>query len=303
MKLVSVIVVAYNSSSTIRETLDSIYEQDYKEIELIVADDCSTDNTCEIASEWCDKNRQRFVECKIVKADKNSGVSGNGNRGLKAANGFYLKMVDGDDCLTPNCIKDCVEFLGERHNEVVISKVTAFGVNEQRVAFMQSIIDSGYKILSYSPKKQFYKMLDCSYYISPIQVFMTKETMDNLGGFDERFPMMEDYPYQIKVFTENMKLSFLDCETGRYRVSEDSLCQAFSDAYLQSWIDYFYLVKRQLLLKHHRYINFLEQTVYCYSTKMKLLYGENDPKYQRSRLLFFLVPSIMVKGAKSNTKA
>lgn len=303
MKLISVVVVAYNSSETIIETLESIYSQDYKEIELIVADDCSTDDTEEKTRQWIEEKKDRFEACRYIRGEKNVGVSGNANRGLNAATGFYLKMVDGDDCLLPNCLSDGVDFLKERDNEVVVSKVQAFGVNPQRVEFMQSIIEKGYGILKMSPKKQFYKMLDCSYYISPIQVFMTTKTMRDLGGFDERYPMMEDYPYQIKIFTEKVKLSFQEKETGRYRISENSLCQAFSDAYLQSWVDYFYQVKRGLLLKHHRYINFLEQTVYCYSTKMKLQYGENDVRYQRSRLLFFLVPTMMIKGFKSNTKA
>lgn len=68
--LVSVSIITYNSSSTILETLDSIYSQSYQNIELIVSDDCSTDNTVEICKKWIDEHKDRFVRVELLTVEK-----------------------------------------------------------------------------------------------------------------------------------------------------------------------------------------------------------------------------------------
>ena len=73
MNLVSVVVVVYNSSETVVETLDTILKQTYRNIELIVTDDCSTDDTVKIVKSWMIENHKRFARCGIVKNKKNFG--------------------------------------------------------------------------------------------------------------------------------------------------------------------------------------------------------------------------------------
>lgn len=68
--LVSVSVITYNSAKTVIETLDSIKAQTYQNIELIVSDDCSTDNTVEICRDWLTKNEKRFVRMELITVEK-----------------------------------------------------------------------------------------------------------------------------------------------------------------------------------------------------------------------------------------
>ena len=72
--LVSVPVITYNSSKTVLETLDSIYNQTYQNLELIVSDDCSTDNTVGICREWIEAHKKRFVRTELLTVEKNTGV-------------------------------------------------------------------------------------------------------------------------------------------------------------------------------------------------------------------------------------
>lgn len=125
--LVSVVVVAYNSSKTILETLDSIFAQTYSPLELIIADDASTDDTAAIAREWIDAHRSRFVRTELVIAEKNGGISANCNRGCSRAQGDLMKSIAADDILLPNCITDNVDFMNT-HPEatVVFSKIREF---------------------------------------------------------------------------------------------------------------------------------------------------------------------------------
>ena len=78
--LVSVPVITYNSSKFVLETLESIKAQTYQNIELIISDDCSTDNTVELCQKWVEENKERFVRTQIITSDLNTGVSANGYR-------------------------------------------------------------------------------------------------------------------------------------------------------------------------------------------------------------------------------
>ena len=80
--LVSVVIVTYNSSRFVKETLESVYEQTYQKIELIVTDDCSIDNTNDVVRNWIQNHSDRFVRCVHVIAPHNSGIGKNCNRGL-----------------------------------------------------------------------------------------------------------------------------------------------------------------------------------------------------------------------------
>ena len=66
MDIVSVIVLAYRSASTIVQTLESIKNQTYTQIELIVADDLSPDNTVEVVSQWIEENKSALYDAKLV---------------------------------------------------------------------------------------------------------------------------------------------------------------------------------------------------------------------------------------------
>ena len=67
--LVSVAVIAYNSEKYILETLDSVKEQTYDNIELVISDDCSTDNTVKICRHWASQNAQRFSNIQIIQCN------------------------------------------------------------------------------------------------------------------------------------------------------------------------------------------------------------------------------------------
>jgi len=109
--LVSIIVITYNSSKYVLETLESAKAQTYQNIELIVTDDCSTDDTVEICGNWIEKNKERFVRTELVKSDTNTGIAPNCNRGLKVAKGEWVKYIAGDDILFSDCINQNINYI------------------------------------------------------------------------------------------------------------------------------------------------------------------------------------------------
>ena len=109
--LVSVIVITYNSSNYVLETLESAKAQTYKNIELIISDDGSTDTTVGICKNWINQNKERFVAVKCITTGNNTGIAPNCNRGLKEAKGEWLKFIAGDDILMDSCIERNMDFV------------------------------------------------------------------------------------------------------------------------------------------------------------------------------------------------
>lgn len=92
MELVSVIMPSYNTGRFIRETIESVLAQSYRNWELIIVDDCSTDNTDEVVGEYLSDDRIRYI-----KNDKNSGAAVSRNRALREAKGKWIAFLDSDD--------------------------------------------------------------------------------------------------------------------------------------------------------------------------------------------------------------
>jgi len=89
--MISVIMPTYNRARTLKRAIDSVLAQTYSDIELIVVDDCSTDNTKDIVDKYSDE-RLRYVRLK-----KNSGACVARNVGIEKAKGEYIAFQDSDD--------------------------------------------------------------------------------------------------------------------------------------------------------------------------------------------------------------
>lgn len=104
--LVSIIVSAYNPERTLKIYLESIRQQTYSNIEVIVIDDGSTGRTAEIAA--------KFENLKLVLTKKNVGMQESRNIGFKLSKGHYVWFMDSDMELTPNIVKVCEKTIQEK---------------------------------------------------------------------------------------------------------------------------------------------------------------------------------------------
>ena len=94
--MISVIMSVYNDSKYLKDSIDSILNQTFKEFELIIVDDCSTDNSLEIIKEYALKDNR----VKIIENNKNLGLAVSLNKAWKEAKYDYIARIDGDDiCL------------------------------------------------------------------------------------------------------------------------------------------------------------------------------------------------------------
>lgn len=108
-KLVSIVIPNFNYGHFIKQTLDSAVHQTYVNIEIIVVDDCSTDNSVSIIQEYVDK----YDNVKLYKNKNNLGVVGNHNRAIELSNGEYICVLSSDDYLDVRFIEECVNRFDE----------------------------------------------------------------------------------------------------------------------------------------------------------------------------------------------
>lgn len=218
--LISVVVITYNSANTILETLESIKSQTYKNIELIISDDCSKDNTVAICKEWINTHRGRFVRTEIVTTEVNTGTSGNLNRAYAKTNSLWIKGIAGDDVLMNNCIETNVNYiLTHTDTEILFSKVKFIGD--------ENIINRNLKKFKYGAfnlsQKELLYLLLITNFIPAITLFIRKDVYEDLGKYDESIPLLEDWPFWIKAIKKFKKLSFCNEYTVYYRMSESSI--------------------------------------------------------------------------------
>lgn len=140
--LVSVIVPAYNAEKYIKRCITSILEQSYREIELIIVDDGSKDNTEKIISEYvkCD-NRIIYIK------QNNSGVSAARNKGFEISQGEYIMFADSDDWMAVDMIKSLVMEVKQKSADVVFCNYNM--VDRDVIKVCDDVID--YKV--YDGKK------------------------------------------------------------------------------------------------------------------------------------------------------
>lgn len=127
---ISVCIPVYNGAEFIKEAIDSVLKQTYQDYELLVIDNCSTDNTVEIV------NSINNPKIRLIRNSENIGLIPNWNKALENANGKYIKILPADDFIYPDCLKLQAEILDADTNEEI-----------SMVCGRRNIIDNKGKIL------------------------------------------------------------------------------------------------------------------------------------------------------------
>lgn len=130
--LVTIIMPAYNAERTISCAINSVLKQDYSNIELIVVNDGSTDNTKSVCSQFSDKR------IKVV-TQENKGLSGARNTGLSNSNGEYVTFVDSDDWIEDNFISQLLDgLLSNNASLSICGMIREYPTHKQRISFEES---------------------------------------------------------------------------------------------------------------------------------------------------------------------
>ncbi len=203
--LVSIHIVTYNQIDFIHETLISALEQDYENLEVVVADDGSTDGTDKVILEYAEKYPNRLIP---LVGGPNLGITGNSNRALKACKGKYIAFQGGDDVFLPGKINAQVAWMQEDENRVLCGhQVEVFYEDGSRSHVLTPKLVSGVGC----------KWLienGCPYGATAV---MVKSEDVPEKGFDERLPTVSDQMLWIDCLGERGIFGFIPGIYARYR--------------------------------------------------------------------------------------
>ena len=133
--LVSIIVPMYNSEKYIVRCIDSLLEQSYENIEIIVVDDGSSDNSVEIIKKYND-NRINIYQ------KRNEGVSATRNLGIEKSNGDFLLFVDSDDYVSKDIVKVMLDKINSENSMILCNNKEIWGNRiEKRILFTDENIE------------------------------------------------------------------------------------------------------------------------------------------------------------------
>jgi glycosyltransferase involved in cell wall biosynthesis len=237
LPLVSIVAICYNQASYAVETLDSIIAQTYPHIQLIIIDDCSTDNSVEVIQNWIDENN---VDCEFVIHSENLGVTKTCNDGLRMVKGKYYQLIACDDILNPNKIEKQVQLL-EENNHVAMVYSDVFLIDQDSNVTDDSLL----KMTSYFPNLptgDIFSELAKDNFIPAPSVLIKSLVPDNIGFYDESL-LYEDYDMFLRI-SRSYDILYIKENLAKYRTIPNQLSQVTKQNGIKE------LVRTKARLKH-----------------------------------------------------
>ncbi len=289
MPKVSVIIPAYNGAKYIKKTLSSVFNQTFKDFEVIAIDDGSQDQTKKILKNYGKKIRYIYQE--------NKGTAAARNTGIKAAKGEYIAFLDQDDLWLPQKLEEQVKIL-DKKPKVGLVFCGSFLLNEGRlVGFFHARLS----ITSAIPAKDIFNQLIEENFIPTLTVLLRKEAFDKLGLLREDLVGTDDHEMWLRVAEYGYRFEAVRKNLAIYRIHPEAQSRKFKNMYQNTAKIYDQLSKKYKFdrvqgkrireAKKRIYLNYKKG--YYWAKSNELLRKE---KYLKARQLF-------LKGFRYNRKS
>ena len=204
--MISVCIPTYNGGIYLEACLQSVCDQTYTDFEILVCDDCSSDNTLEIVKAF----QQKDSRIKLFVNQKNLGLVGNWNRCLELAEGEWIKFVFQDDLISASCLQEMLEITGDATQMVLCEREFIF---ESEVAdnikqeYTHNVLRM-YKALDSKEKKHVTAKLACelinkyvpaNFFGEPTSVLFRKSVIKQIGSFNSTINQHCDLEYWLRI--------------------------------------------------------------------------------------------------------
>jgi alpha-1,3-rhamnosyltransferase len=219
--LVTLCTPIYNHEPFLEDYFQSIINQTYQNIQLILIDDCSTDDSTKVVERWLERLEARFNSFVYIPRKVNMGLIYNCNDGLSLAEGKYFCIFASDDVMFPKNIEEKVNFLENNPEYAMVFSNTYAGMEP-----------SEKKIKHFSSKTNpdafhgdiFYELINYGCFIPAPSVVSKKEIIEEVGGYDNQYAF-EDYVMWIKI-AHKYKIGYINEPLVFYRFSPNSLSRS-----------------------------------------------------------------------------
>jgi glycosyltransferase involved in cell wall biosynthesis len=213
--LVSVLMASYNHVRFVEQAVTSVLNQSYKNIEIIIVDDSSTDGTYQAIERIQGKHQGRII---LLKNEKNQGISKTLNRGLAIANGKWIGMIASDDYFAENFVEEMMLTVRANSFAEHVYHADGFSVSEDGV-----LDDRIYAISSEPPASGscFWAVAEWKSKIVSGAVFVSRDALRRIGGFDETL-RAEDFDMHLRM-ARTSEFVFVNQPLVHIRVVRNSL--------------------------------------------------------------------------------
>lgn len=216
---VSICIPTYNRAQFIEKAIESALNQTYSNIEVIVVDNASTDNTESMVNKYTDPRLKYF------KNDHNVGMFGNFNRCLELANGKYIQLLHSDDYIDEDFIEKCITFL-ESHENVYLTFTSAKVFENDKIIDVYHVENSDNDYIFYAPDG-FIKLLSWEISIYCPSVILRSTVIDTTGPFILEFPYAGDYYQWLKISKKHdiayIRNTYLNSRIGEHTATYESI--------------------------------------------------------------------------------
>lgn len=237
---ISIVVPVYNIDKYLNRCLDSLVRQTYQNIEIILINDGSTDNSPDI----CRKYEHQDKRVKVV-SQKNQGLSDARNHGIKLAKGDFVFFVDGDDWLDYDCIEKCVNYLDSSVDILMMPYIREYG----KKSHITAVFDENYAAF----EKEQIKARLIRRLVGPVGEELNKPNrMEDLNSVwnkiynmelvrdrkfvDTRIIGTEDLWFNLLVMAQARKIIFIKSTCYHYNKTNDtSLTRKFNKYQFEGW--------------------------------------------------------------------
>lgn len=216
-------MVCYNHEMFCLEALHALKAQSYTNIQLIIMDDNSSDNSVQLISDWIDNN---FEETILIAHTSNVGLTKTLNEALSYVKGEYIAIISCDDKMLPTRIEDCVSLL-EKTDERVGACVTDMIVfNEKSEVVKETYVDKELMHTFHNSNFLFEELI-YNYHLPSPAIFYKKRVFDIIGNYDEELSV-EDNDFLFR-FSREFTIAFLDKPLVAYREHTSSFSKDLTD--------------------------------------------------------------------------
>ena len=183
LPLVSIICLCYNHEQFVVEALNSVLNQSYTNIELLIADDCSTDNSVLVIENWLIKNPNIAFKANTI----NIGNTKTFNALFKQSKGNFIIDLAADDVLEPNCVaKQIAAFQKCKENvAIVYGNMELISEDDSHLGFYYPVDRNNKAIVKPASGDIYLAMLSQSSKICSVTSMIKREILEELGGYDE----------------------------------------------------------------------------------------------------------------------
>ena len=257
--LVSVVIPCYNAEKYVEQAVRSIMNQTYKNLEILITDDCSTDASFAILQKLAEED----ARIKLFRNEYNQKIVRTLNALVERATGKYIARMDADDISLPKRIEKQVAFL-EANPDIALCGTNAWHIDESDKSIGGSSLP-----VSFEDCKYFSKFFSPFYH--PSILLCSRILKDNL--YSENFIYAEDYELWCRVmFQKNFKCVNLKCRLLEYRIYPNQTSKLYSEKQIESVSNVFktYNLVEKSVLEFHLNV-FYKQTTKNFEEKEYLL--------------------------------